>query len=287
MSWSSGIQVKIVDGPGLGETTLLKFDRMTFGRARTEGAKADGWVLLADKAISRRHAEIVWDDATERYTLNHLSKTNLTWVDGQAMEDSVILQLGQKIRMGGTTLEVEVASEDEVVSPAAEPARPGKHEMTERLSVEGLRQAIALRKEDVMTLQVVAGPDAGKTYQLQGFHITVGRANLGRKELTGDPQQADFDTSIELTDEGVLSNHLLLKWDELRGGFAIAKNPGAPLVGVVRTADGFHWAAQLGDAGALVRAGDVLTLAGTQLTISKPTEETTVSTSVKHVPLSL
>lgn len=284
MSWSSGIQIRVVDGPGEGDITVLNFDRMTFGRARTEGAKADGWVLLADKAISRRHAELVWDDVADRYNIQHLSKTNLTWVDGQPLEDSRPLNLGQKIRMGGTTLLVETAS-TMVLEEKPTPARAGKHEMTERLSVEGLRQAIALKKEDTMSLKILSGDDQGQIFRLKGFHITVGRDSQQRKDLVGDSTLSDFDNMIELKDEGALPNHLVMKWDELRGGFSIAKNPAAPPVPVIRNADGFVWSGELKDKGALVREGDVLTIGDTQLTISKPGQEPEIKKPVKSLSL--
>ena len=259
MSWRSGFQLRVTRGGDLDKKTHLDFPRMTLGRARAEGSEADGWVLLYDKAVSRQHAELSWDESAGSYRLRHLSKTNFTWVDDEPLEGEVLLRQGQVVKVGGSLLVYEAAEEIEE-SDGSEEQSPlaAVGELTERLPVAQAAAAVSLRQGDNPVLSVIEGPDQGRQEALTGFYLTVGRGNLTAEALLGGEKKdvVSFDQSIELTDPSILPNHLILKWDELRDAFSVWKNPGSHPIQVMRDMDGFAWNAILSDSGGMVRKND-------------------------------
>ena len=286
MSWQSGFQVRVVEGPDVGTITPLNFTRMTIGRARAEGSKAEGWLLLYDKSVSRQHAELVWDEERQSFNLRHLSKTNLTWVNEEPLETELVLSLGQVIKIGSSKFLLEEAIADDSDAKGAEEsplAQPG--ELTERLQVAA--SALALRSTDSPRLSVIAGPEAGRVESLTGFYLTIGRQSVQADKLNGQKGALKFDQLVELHDSAVLPNHLILKWDELRKGFAIWKNTSAPDCPVVRETDGFVWQTVLTSAGGLIRVGDRVLIGGTTFAIKPAEKDEESEASIRPLPLSV
>lgn len=258
MSWQSGFQMRVIEGPDEHNTTL-DFPRMTIGRARAAGSNAAGWILIYDKAVSRQHAELSWDEKAQTFCLRHLSKTNFTWVDDEPVDGEILLRPGQRVKVGGTIMLFEASSGEEAEAETDLPtAVAEKGELTERLSLGQLAAAVSLRQGEQLHLAVIDGVDKGKQVILTGFYLTVGRANLSAEQLLGgnSDQVAKFDQMVEMTDPNILPNHLILKWDELRQGFGTWKNPQAASVPVFRKSDGFEWQSVLTDAGGLIRKDD-------------------------------
>ena len=285
MSWQSGLQIRVVEGPDLDTITPLNFTRMTIGRARSEGSKAEGWLLLYDKSVSRQHAELVWDEDRKTFSLRHLSKTNLTWVNDESVESEVILQPGHLIKIGSSKFLMEESTADLGAAGDESPlAQPG--ELTERLQVgAATAAALSLRSTDSPKLTVVDGPEKGRVADLTGFYLTIGRGSVQADQINGQKDALKFDQLVELKDSTILPNHLILKWDELRDGFAIWKSPTAPDCPVLREADGFVWQTSLTDAGGVVRVGDRVLIGNTTVALGTPEEESKPEAPVRPLPL--
>jgi pSer/pThr/pTyr-binding forkhead associated (FHA) protein len=284
MSWQSGFQISTLEGPDQGATTPLNFTRMTIGRARSEGSRADGWVLLFDKSVSRQHAELLWDENAQSFRLRHLSKTNLTWVDGEPLEGEVVLRPGHVIRIGSSKLAVcPVESDAEGEIPEESPLASAG-ELTEKLSLGTAAVALALRGSECPRLFVVDGADRGLSEPLSGYYLTIGRGNVQADQLSGDKAAMKFDQMLSLTDEQVLPNHLILKWDELQKGFSIWKNPTSPCIPIMRQLDGFLWQSNLTETGGIVREGDRIQIGSTTLEL-RASKESSQEASIRPLPL--
>lgn len=260
MNWHSGFQIRVMEGPDEGALVTLSQTRLMIGRARAPGSTAEGWVLVYDKAVSRQHAELNWSEPDGTFRLRHLSQTNFTWLDEQPVQGEVLLAVGQVIKIGGTRLAFELLDEEAVARAHQEapPVAP-EGELTERLQVGQSPSPVNLRTR-TLTLQVLQGPDTAVNVALTGFYVALGRGNRTAAELTGDKNALPFDQMIELTDPQASPNHLILKWDELAGGFRAWKNPDSSAVGLAREADGILWQATLPDGGGLLKAGDKVRL---------------------------
>ena len=280
MSWHSGLQFRVIEGPDPEEIQHLDKERMMIGRRRGPGHRAEGWFLLSDKAISRRHAEVIWNELPGRYTIYHRSTTNFTWVNDEPMTDQAPLNPGDLIRMGKTTFLLEPAQE---IEKNVTVEGPGNEEITERLSRD-LIQNISLRQGDPISMKVIEGADSGQTVVLEGFFLTIGRGNLQADALTNDKNAMKFDQMVELTDPSILPNHLVLKWDDIHSRFSIWKSPGAPPVTVRRQADRMNWVTQLDKDFGFVRAGDFLSFGKITLELFDHQKREQNST-VRGVPL--
>jgi pSer/pThr/pTyr-binding forkhead associated (FHA) protein len=96
--------------------TLLVEERLVIGR-QSEGPGK----LADDPELSRHHAEITRTPAGE-FTIEDLSSTNGTFVNGRRIAAPVMLAVGDAIEVGGTTLVVRAAP---VGAAAAAPAPGG------------------------------------------------------------------------------------------------------------------------------------------------------------------
>ena len=236
------------------------------GRSRAEGSRADGWVLLEDKAVSRQHAQLVWDESNQTFQLEHVSATNLTWRNEEPIEAAVGLALGDLIKVGSSVLRFEPAEENS--SAPASPDEPsGPPSSFEKVEPLAAPRPLALRREASWSLKVMAGAGAGQAWQLTGLYVTVGRENRTHKELSGKDDGLGFDLSLELSDPNCLPNHLVMQWNELETGYTTWANPQASPILLRRSCDGVTWTGLLPAGGALLRAGDGLELGSTSLVL--------------------
>lgn len=101
----------VTDGPDLGRTFTLEQGVTLIGRIETSQPEdppgSRRWTLI-DKTVSRTHAQLQLDDPGAP-KLMHLSQTNETYVDGRKIEEE-ILQPGQTVRLGQTTMEMAMES---------------------------------------------------------------------------------------------------------------------------------------------------------------------------------
>ena len=101
----------VTDGPDLGRTFDLEEGLTILGRIEVslpedpEGSRR--WTLI-DKTVSRTHAQLEYN-VPGAPILTHLSETNDTMIDGRKVKHE-ILQPGQTLRLGQTTLEMQMES---------------------------------------------------------------------------------------------------------------------------------------------------------------------------------
>ena len=261
----------------------LNFPKMTIGRARVEGSRVDGWVLLMDRSISRRHAELLWDHRDERYVLHHLSQTNFTWVNDLPLETEIAVEIGTVIQMGGSRIVLEELVETE--------ATPSGSETIDELMDEALTekhkvpvQPLSLRGTGTPQLKVLQGRDEGFVQPLSGLYLTIGRANLDAKTLFQDEKSQPFDQVVELSAPQIHPNHLILKWDELKNAFLVFKNPSVPDPLITRYTDGMKWEARLPNSGGFIRLSDRIFFAETLIEVALP-EKRSGATEISPVLL--
>lgn len=274
MSWHSGLQLQVVHGPSLGETYPLTEEKMSIGRARAPGVKAPGWVLLQDRAVSRQHATLLWDNAREHYILKHLSETNYTWLNGEPCEDSP-LKLGDHLKMGESTLQLQQCTEEpaaeEPVGPSRFEARPQSVFAPTARPAEAGRTAV-IKLGGGHLLRVLNGPDADEEFELCGLNLTIGRGNLQPEPSEADPNPIPFEPSIELSGPDFLPNHFILRWRENDQAFNLWKNPQAQPVLVIRHSDGLRREGWLTTETAILRAGDLLRVGEVEMVVEKRVE---------------
>lgn len=105
----TGIYLRIEEGPGKGQIfTLSSGGVYIIGR---DGAD----VVLQDKKISRKHAEIGLY-GPDAYVLRDLASTNGTQLNGRRVSDRVKLKHWDLIRVGDTALRLSVIEESIPVS---------------------------------------------------------------------------------------------------------------------------------------------------------------------------
>lgn len=108
MSWTSGLQLKVVEGQERGRTIRLDHPEVTLGRAQTKGERAPGWIFFNEPTVSRVHAILSWDDSRKHYILNHRSKTNASLVNGSPVDHHPIT-IGTRVQLGLLVLEMQNA----------------------------------------------------------------------------------------------------------------------------------------------------------------------------------
>ena len=100
--------LRVVAGPNmLRFCSVYPNERITIGRDET----CD--MPLADTSVSRRHAAVA-STIDQRLTLQDLGSTNGTMLNGQPVTDTVTLQVGDQIEVGGITLRVDRMGLDEL-----------------------------------------------------------------------------------------------------------------------------------------------------------------------------
>jgi len=127
------VQLEILEGPGQGRRFEILHPSFTLGRSRTNR------VALADEQVSGKHARIRLDADT--YFLTDLGSSNGTFVNGERVRERR-LQSGDRILIGGTTLEFR-ADVDETDSAPLIELGPG----TARLSPDAPPGADLLDRE--------------------------------------------------------------------------------------------------------------------------------------------
>lgn len=282
MSWHSGFQIKVVEGPECPRVTPLVHARLTIGRSRVEGGNAEGWLLLYDKSVSREHAELSWDEENGTYRLRHLSKTNLTWVDGVSVTQDLTLRPGQVIKVGASLLEFGISEESKVSGEVGVSPLASGGELTERISVGAI--ALSLKREESLPITVIEGADQGKSLELTGLNVALGRDSKTSILWPGEKSERKFDQTIELTDPELLPNHLALRWDDLNKAYRVWKRPDGGDAAVKRTSDGFIWTAMISEEGGLLRPGDTLAVGGTMLGVGI-SQSASAEPAVKSLPL--
>ena len=90
--------VAIVDGANVGETVSLDEAPILIGRG------SDAAIRLDDDYVSTRHARIA--SSGDQWFVEDLGSTNGTYIGSHRLTQPTTLQLGSKVRIGKTTLEL-------------------------------------------------------------------------------------------------------------------------------------------------------------------------------------
>jgi pSer/pThr/pTyr-binding forkhead associated (FHA) protein len=90
--------VAIVDGANAGETVSLDDAPILIGRG------SDAAIRLDDDYVSTRHARIA--SSGDQWFVEDLGSTNGTYIGAHRLTQPTTLQLGSKVRIGKTTLEL-------------------------------------------------------------------------------------------------------------------------------------------------------------------------------------
>ena len=92
-------KVVVVDGPGSGSSAALDNGPVLIGRG------ADAAIRLDDDYVSTRHARIGASGTT--FYVEDLGSTNGTYIGSQRITQATAIQLGSRVRVGKTTLELK------------------------------------------------------------------------------------------------------------------------------------------------------------------------------------
>jgi len=108
--------LQILAGPGAGRVLDVPPGGALLGRGPECG------VVLDDPTVSRRHAAIRWDG--RRYLLTDIGSSNRTLLNGRWLAHAAPLASGDRITVGETTLQLQVAASSGRVPSAVMSARP-------------------------------------------------------------------------------------------------------------------------------------------------------------------
>ena len=92
-------KVVVVDGPSAGTSASLDGDPVLIGRG------SDAGIRLDDDYVSTRHARIGSSGGT--FYVEDLGSTNGTYIGAQRITQATAVQLGSRVRVGKTTLELK------------------------------------------------------------------------------------------------------------------------------------------------------------------------------------
>jgi pSer/pThr/pTyr-binding forkhead associated (FHA) protein len=92
-------KVVVVDGPSSGASAQLDTGPVLVGRG------ADAAIRLDDDYVSTRHARIGSSGGT--FYVEDLGSTNGTYIGSQRITQATAIQLGSRVRVGKTTLELK------------------------------------------------------------------------------------------------------------------------------------------------------------------------------------
>jgi len=135
------------------------------------GRRGYARIALDDDEVSRRHAELAYDAAADRWLVRDIGSLNGTWVDG-ARTDRAALAHGTVVRIGQTLLVVV-----DVALPAGQQLRRESPALRgHSLAMQRLRGEIAMRAGQPMPLLVLGEPGLDRMVVARALHDGSGRA---------------------------------------------------------------------------------------------------------------
>jgi pSer/pThr/pTyr-binding forkhead associated (FHA) protein/predicted Ser/Thr protein kinase len=114
----TGEQLVVTVGPAPGQP-LAVADELVIGRSVSGAGRLD------DRELSRRHARVARDHAG-RLTIEDLGSANGTFVNGERVGQRRVLNVGDSVRIGSTTLELTEAGRAAAARPLAQPLPPAR-----------------------------------------------------------------------------------------------------------------------------------------------------------------
>ncbi len=275
--FSSGFQLKIIEGTGRGQVFPLDTKELTIGRAANPGERAPGYVFLYDDTVSRIHAQLFWDDEQNSYILHHRSQTNPTMINAAPAEEPRLLEPDDAITIGKVVLQIQQIERRWAgpVAPMVAPAAAGPSSSDAAPGIAPLQskrphvpmptetRKVAVRismggnkggQRNEFRLKVVEGPDEGQSFPLKGT-MALGR-DMGEEQSN----------AVLLRDEFVCPDHAVLRWSEPDGKYQLL--PTANPVAIQRTMEGLVWGTEVPIAGRLLlESQDLLQLGNTRLVL--------------------
>lgn len=275
--FSSGYQLKIIEGTGRGQVFPLDTKELTIGRAANPGERAPGYIFLYDDTVSRIHAQLLWSEEANQYVIHHRSQTNPTMINSLPLEEPHNLEPDDVIQIGKLSLQIQQierrwAQNDESMRmrmPATAPSStndPGLAPLQSKrayipMPTETRKVAVRItmsgkggEARTTWRFKVVEGPDAGKVLPLKGT-MALGRATAGAEE---EPNQ------ILLHDDHISPEHALLRWSEPDSKYQLV--PVASSIAIQRVIDGLVWLTTVTTtARLLLEPGDLLTMGHSRL----------------------
>lgn len=281
--WACGLQLRVVEGPNKGRTFPLDSPDMTIGRAKNEGDRAPGWVLLFDPAVSRVHADLLWDPKLERYVLKSKSDTNPVVVNGKPVMEA-FLDAGDQIIVGQSQLDLQQAdfrfggsrppsARHINTSLNMDPAVVQGARLNDGEKLQSTKKAsrkVALSVRPKLKLVGLAGPRQGKEIPITGNSLGVGGSLAPVTAPDSSEHNPTPDQHIDLGLENVHADALVLTWRELEHAWRIRVFDYSFPIEVERDIDGIHWAGKIiphSQAEILIRHGDILWLDHSAFTI--------------------
>lgn len=287
MGWSSGLQIRVLEGRDRGRTIPLDAPEMTLGRALDANESAPGWVLFAEPTVSRVHAVLHWNEGRNSFVLHHRSRTNPTLVDGKPVEQ-IVLQPGQRVQLGLLVFCVEAVEVrsgrlgDAVQQPA--PRRAGLAgpvlealstlaEEREREAMVGVSSGLAdtagrrpksqRPAPGSMRLLAAQGPDQGTNFPLREAVLVIGRC-----QGLGDSRT---EAGVLLNDDTLPSEQALLVWQDREYTYGILQAEGSPVpTRIRRVVSGRPKDVPVGpDVPTLLYEGDVIMMGQTSLVVRR------------------
>ena len=167
MAWSSGLQLRVIDGQRERRDRVIRLDgkELQLGRASQGQRPGPGELLFKEPTVSRNHVTLTWKPLKGGFQLVHRSKTNPTLVNGKPTK-KILLAPGDRVQMGLLILELEDAPGGRVSSSS----RSGRSSMTEpimealskveREHEEEQRRHRAERDEKRRQRELAASPEA-------------------------------------------------------------------------------------------------------------------------------
>lgn len=170
MAWSSGLQLRVIDGQRERRDRVIRLDGkdLKMGRASQGQRPAAGELLFKEPTVSRVHATLTWKPLKGGFQLVHKSKTNPTLVNGKPTK-KILLAPGDRVQMGLLILEIE----DAPGGRSSSSGRSNRSSMTEpimealskveREHEEDQRRTRAEREEKRRQRELLASPDIMST----------------------------------------------------------------------------------------------------------------------------
>ena len=235
MAWSSGLQLRVVEGNDEGRVVLLNSPEITLGRAVETSEVSPGWILFSEPTVSRIHALLQWDDERQCYVLQHRSRTNPTVV-GDVPVDGYPLHLNEKVNLGLLGFILEPAETrtgklgDAVKTPQSQGVSPGvfdalnnyasksnnRQDRENMAGMAGLMDAGMQEDDEKFVMTVIQGPDKGANYPLREPVLVIGRL-----QGPADPRTS---AGVLLHDTSVPSEQALLVWQDRAATYGILQS---------------------------------------------------------------
>ncbi len=250
---NKGFQIRISSGPGRGLTHPIDTEVLKIGRAAGPNQRAEeGRLYLHDDAVSRLHAELRWRPEQDKYELAHRSGTNLTYVNGEPITEC-ILEVGDEIKVGGVTLELQQADRrwggepDTEVTPMSQrqdlQRPPSRSTFAVRAPLEPARAPEPIKRK--VSLGAPGGgrlvASDGQEFELKGSLLRIGCPASEEDEPVG------FDSEFVIDGQSLSYRNAIVRWDELKQAYIISRGPGPEglRVRLARQEGGLLWTAEV------------------------------------------